>query len=178
MSDDLTKHNENRAKAGLPPIQNLSKYLNKWLRKGSDNTYIFHLMVRDGYDWKLFRQQLANKVKCEKRQEQKVAADKAAVQVESRSSRTTAKSGWVYIVTNPTFPGWVKIGSAMDTEERLRSYQTYTPDQLYVLADRVFSKDRRSLEFAVHEALAPHRGNGEWFQVELGVAMKAIRETR
>ncbi len=35
--------------------------------------------------------------------------------------------GQVYAITNPNFPDWVKIGMAIDAEDRLNNYQTSSP---------------------------------------------------
>ncbi|AJF40839.1 hypothetical protein AVV29_gp139 [Vibrio phage phi 3] len=35
--------------------------------------------------------------------------------------------GYVYIVSNPAYPGWFKVGAAKDAETRLITYQTSSP---------------------------------------------------
>lgn len=32
--------------------------------------------------------------------------------------------GQVYVIVNPSFPEWVKVGMAIDSEDRLNNYQT------------------------------------------------------
>ena len=39
----------------------------------------------------------------------------------------SSKKGEVYIITNPAFEGWVKVGMAVDAMDRLKGYQTSTP---------------------------------------------------
>ena len=41
--------------------------------------------------------------------------------------------GQVYVITNPNFPDWVKVGMAIDAEDRLNNYQTSSPFRDYVL---------------------------------------------
>ena len=41
--------------------------------------------------------------------------------------------GQVYVITNPNFPDWVKVGMAIDAEDRLNGYQTSSPFRDYVL---------------------------------------------
>ena len=38
-----------------------------------------------------------------------------------------AQEGYVYVITNKAWPEWVKIGRAIDANDRLRSYQTNSP---------------------------------------------------
>ncbi len=39
--------------------------------------------------------------------------------------------GYIYIITNKSFPGWVKIGVTEDIKSRLRTYQTSSPLRNY-----------------------------------------------
>jgi hypothetical protein len=39
----------------------------------------------------------------------------------------SSKEGQVYIITNPSFRDWVKVGMAIDAEDRLNGYQTSSP---------------------------------------------------
>ena len=171
---ELAIHNHNRITAGLHPIVNLDRYL----RETRKDRGVFIEMVRTKWDWKLFSRELKKKAKREIRIEKKIKVSREAKTIETIRSRTNERSGWVYLIDHPFFPGWIKIGSTLNTDERLGSYQTYAPEGEYRLIDRVFSKDRRKLELAVHEALAPLRGNGEWFRVNTGEAMRALRGTR
>ena len=36
----------------------------------------------------------------------------------------TSVEGQVYVIVNPSFPEWVKVGMAIDSEVRLNGYQT------------------------------------------------------
>ncbi len=73
--------------------------------------------------------------------------------------------GWVYVLSNPAWPGYVKVGSSLDARDRLRSYQTSSPFRDYSLECLVQVPDRRGFERALHTALEGHRvGNTEWFR--------------
>ena len=37
--------------------------------------------------------------------------------------------GQVYVITNPAWEGWVKVGMAVDAEDRAGNYQTSSPLQ-------------------------------------------------
>ena len=49
------------------------------------------------------------------------------------------KDGYVYILTNPAWPDWVKVGMAIDAEDRCNSYQTSSPYRDYQLHYQVHS---------------------------------------
>lgn len=73
--------------------------------------------------------------------------------------------GYVYLVANESFNGWVKIGQAIDAEDRCRAYQTSSPFRDYELLEYTFVEDRREAEIdllELFEAVATDR-RGEWF---------------
>ena len=39
----------------------------------------------------------------------------------------TSKEGQVYVIRNPAFPSWCKVGMAVDAQDRLKQYQTSSP---------------------------------------------------
>ena len=59
----------------------------------------------------------------------------------------------VYIITNPCFPEWVKVGMAVDAEDRLRGYQTSSPFRDYELFYSWSVNDRRTAETEAHSIL-------------------------
>ena len=88
----------------------------------------------------------------------------------------TTKSGYVYVITNAAWPEWVKVGMAIDADDRLNSYQTSSPFRDYELQYSVYCKDRRKLEGKAHkavEAIASDRNN-EWFKASVEDAVDCI----
>ena len=84
----------------------------------------------------------------------------AALKNYSRNSQ-----GQIYIISNPNFEGWVKVGMAVDAEDRLKKYQTSSPFRDYVLNYKFDTNDRRAAELAAHDALhARFESSGEWFK--------------
>ena len=86
------------------------------------------------------------------------------------------RSGYVYVVTNPAWPEWVKIGMAIDAEDRCNGYQTSSPFRDFVLHHSVYCDDRRSLERKAHTAvehIAEER-NAEWFKIPAEDAVSCI----
>jgi len=86
------------------------------------------------------------------------------------------KEGYVYIITNPAWSGWVKIGMAIDADDRCNGYQTSSPFRDYVLEHIIVTKNRRRTEAEAHKAaskLATSR-NGEWFNLGVEEAKKVL----
>lgn len=84
---------------------------------------------------------------------------------------TGVSEGFVYIITNPAWPQMVKIGSAIDPESRLATFQTADPFRKFKLRAAFFSADRKRLETKLHDALSPYRRTGtEWFNIDPRVA--------
>jgi len=86
------------------------------------------------------------------------------------------KEGYVYAITNPAWPGWVKIGMAIDADDRCNGYQTSSPFRDYVLEYMIVTKNRRKTEAEAHKAaskLSTSR-NGEWFNLSVEEAKKVL----
>jgi hypothetical protein len=94
----------------------------------------------------------------------------------SLSNYNKSKEGEVYAIENKAWDGWIKIGMAVDAEDRLNSYQTSSPLRDYVLLHRSSFNDRRRAEAKAHkkaEAIAEER-KGEWFKMSSFEATKVI----
>ena len=73
--------------------------------------------------------------------------------------------GQVYIITNPAWEGWVKVGMAVDAKDRLNSYQTSCPFRDYMLYYSYETKDRRKAESEAHSKLdEKFERRNEWFR--------------
>jgi len=84
--------------------------------------------------------------------------------------------GDVYIITNDAWPEWIKVGKAIDAEDRLKSYQTGDPLRSYTLRYSVNLDNRHTSEIRAHKALeliSDERRN-EWFKVDLSAAVKCL----
>ena len=77
------------------------------------------------------------------------------------------KDGYVYIVSNPAWEGWYKVGMAVSAEDRCRGFQTSSPMRDYKLEYKIYSKDRRKTEELAHQYLTKlaHDVSGEWFNL-------------
>ena len=89
-----------------------------------------------------------------------------------------AKPGYVYAVTNPAWPGWVKVGMAVDSQDRLNSYQTGSPLRDYELLCDFKSEDKTADERKAHMLLraVASEFRGEWFKVDTSVAYTLVTD--
>lgn len=94
------------------------------------------------------------------------------------NNRTRLTEGFVYIITNPVYDGWVKVGSALNMEERLASYQTCDPNRGYKIEFIWHFDNRKEAERLAHNALHKHRGNEEWFKLNVKKAIKIIESLK
>jgi hypothetical protein len=86
------------------------------------------------------------------------------------------KEGYVYVITNKAWPEWVKIGMAIDAEDRLNGYQTSSPMRDFVLEHSVASNDRRKSEKEAHTRALPLSldSKGEWFKLSVDQAITIL----
>ena len=91
------------------------------------------------------------------------------------------KEGYIYVITNPAWPEWVKIGMAIDAEDRLNGYQTSSPMRDYQLVHAIPTPDRARAERVAHKAAALcGERQGEWFKIpnsEAVAILQHIKET-
>jgi len=94
----------------------------------------------------------------------------------SQSSINQIQEGYVYVMTNKAWPDWVKIGMAIDAEDRLNGYQTSSPHRDYVLEHYVASNDRRKSEREAHTRALPLASDskGEWFKLSVEQAITIL----
>lgn len=92
---------------------------------------------------------------------------------ESRSNQTikiknkvTHKSGFVYIISNPAFPGKYKIGMTKDVNNRLSQYQTYDPHRQFKIEHYIFVEDKRAVEKRILDLYQIDIDKGEWISEE------------
>ena len=90
------------------------------------------------------------------------------------------KEGYVYVITNPAWPDWVKIGMAIDADDRCNSYQTSSPHRDYELKYDIETDDRRALEQAAHkEAIkVASEYKGEWFKLDVETAIEILNNLK
>lgn len=79
------------------------------------------------------------------------------------------KEGYVYAITNPAWPEWVKIGMAVDADDRCNGYQTSSPFRDYKIEHVVVTNNRRDAEAEAHKAATKmaKEVRGEWFKLDI-----------
>ena len=84
--------------------------------------------------------------------------------------------GWVYIVTNPSLSGLVKVGytARQDVNKRLREFDQAGLPYPYEKAYALWVVEPRELEQRVHQHLTVWRENKEWFRCSVERAQEAI----
>jgi len=86
------------------------------------------------------------------------------------------KEGYVYAITNSAWQGWIKIGMAVDAEDRLKGYQTSSPFRDYELLHKSFFKNKRRAEAKAHKLAGEiaYETRGEWFNISKDKAINII----
>ena len=86
------------------------------------------------------------------------------------------KEGFVYIITNPAWPKWVKVGMAVEAHDRCKGYQTASPFRDYKVYFKKFFDNRRNAEKVAHKLLSKSSKTkkGEWFQISKAKAKVII----
>jgi len=93
----------------------------------------------------------------------------------SLKNYATSTEGQVYIITNPAWEGWVKVGMAVDASDRLKSYQTSSPLRDYQVLYIYNVSDRRKSEAEVHRELSLHfEQKNEWFKCSPETAQRFV----
>ncbi len=84
--------------------------------------------------------------------------------------------GYVYIINNPCWDGWIKVGMAIDAEDRCKQYQTSSPFRDYKLCYLKHFEDRKIAEQSAHKELKKITDtyHGEWFKTSVKEAKKTI----
>ena len=89
-----------------------------------------------------------------------------------------SKEGEVYVIANPAWEGWYKIGMAIDAEDRVLAYQTSSPHRDYKIIHRIKVNNRREAEQKAHrkaEKIA-EKYNSEWFCLDTDKAIGILNE--
>lgn len=104
----------------------------------------------------------------------------AQIRTATLAMYNSCREGYVYLITNPAWPGWVKCGMAVDADDRCSSYNTGTPFRDYEVTYKVFSQDRLKTEKEAHELLTELATNkrGEWFEVDVNDAIDTLESLR
>jgi len=86
--------------------------------------------------------------------------------------------GEVYLVINPAWPDWVKLGKAAIATDRLSGYQTGSPYRDYIILCSVYVDNRHDTEKRLLQTFKKHATEykGEWFKIPHGEAIDLLEE--
>jgi hypothetical protein len=86
----------------------------------------------------------------------------------------STKEGEVYAIVNDAWLGWVKVGKAVNADDRCNGYQTSSPFRDYRIIARLETDNRHNKEAEMHKIFqhfADER-KGEWFKIDNVKAIK------
>lgn len=88
------------------------------------------------------------------------------------------KSGYLYIIINPIYKGWVKIGTTGNLKQRLHTYQTGDPFRKYTIIFSLYHPKFREAEKILKTTMKPFSTEikGEWYKVDLNMAKSRLHE--
>ena len=97
------------------------------------------------------------------------------IYISTKKKYDAVREGQVYVIRNPAFPSWCKVGMAVDAEDRLKQYQTSSPYRDYVLVAAWDVEDRRESEKQAHALLEQHyERRGEWFVCDSSLSVDKL----
>ena len=98
--------------------------------------------------------------------------------------RSNSPEGWIYVLTHPSFPDWIKIGKTRNLNSRLSSYNTGTPNSKKHYKFEYFFPEKEiphhnaiGVEQSIHRELRPFQNPGdtrEWYQMTVKEAIALI----
>lgn len=88
-------------------------------------------------------------------------------ELRKHGEQTSIMEGFVYMLSNPSFPGWVKAGMSFDYEKRLSVYNQNDPESRYSFISLRWTPNRRITESNLLKELETESiyRKGEWFKI-------------
>ena len=92
----------------------------------------------------------------------------------SHNKIESVDQGEVYIIINTAWPDWVKVGKAVNSEDRLNGYQTSSPFRDYEIVATLATDNRHTKEREMHKIFEHFSVDrkGEWFKIDNVTAIK------
>jgi len=86
--------------------------------------------------------------------------------------------GYLYIINNNSWPGWIKIGTTKNLKTRLQTYQTGSPFRDYEILYSIKHPDYLKAEknIKIQMARFAKQIKNEWYEVDLEVAKVRLAE--
>lgn len=88
------------------------------------------------------------------------------------------KTGYIYIITNPAWENWVKIGITDNLDKRLQTYQTCDPYRAYKIEYFIKIDDYKKIEKLLEETMKPFAKKqlNEWYEIDKKSAIVRLQE--
>ena len=88
------------------------------------------------------------------------------------------KSGYLYIISNPSHPNFLKFGITEDIQSRLSQYQTADPKRAYKVEYYIHHPDYKKAEKKIKEMIKPFALSirNEWYEISLPMAISRLEE--
>ena len=87
--------------------------------------------------------------------------------------------GYLYLITNNAWPGWIKVGTTKNINTRLRSYQTGSPFRdysvVYSVKHPLYLEAEKKIKEQMHYFASEIRN--EWFKVDLKIAKDRLENS-
>ena len=84
--------------------------------------------------------------------------------------------GYIYVITNKAWEGWVKIGRATDVSKRIGAYNTSSPYRDYEAV--YFTKTKNPFIIEMYFIDTYGDDNNEWFNISVEEAIKSIEDLK
>lgn len=82
-----------------------------------------------------------------------------------KEHRRNHGGGFLYVIRNPAWPGYCKLGRSTNVSARLRTYQTAAPLRDYVLHHSRYFPDVCRAERTMKQRYTGVHANGEWYHI-------------
>ncbi len=92
--------------------------------------------------------------------------------------KNTGKSGYLYIITNPAFSEWVKVGTTLNLNNRLHTYQTGSPFRDYKILYSLKHPEYLQAEKRIKETMRYFAKSirNEWYEIDIQMAKTRLEE--
>ncbi len=120
--------------------------------------------------------QIRMSLKCDEEKAKLILAEIKRERKQKGIAKATETAGYLYLIENEMYPGWIKCGMTTDLESRLGSYNQYDPLKRFVVIASKAVYDRRLPEAILIERLSKLSNicNGEWMRIDKRAAIAAF----
>ena len=128
------------------------------------------------FNLSLTTKQIRMSLKCDEEKAKLILAEIKRERKQKGIVKVTEAAGYLYLIENEIYPGWIKCGMTTDLESRLGSYNQYDPQKRFVVIASKAVYDRRLSEAVLIKQLSKLAtiSNGEWMRIDKDAAIIAF----